>query len=518
MLAPDKTRWSTPPPFFESLNRQTLAMPSAQSTSLAPCPQPSCLALGARTTWSSAAGEALGKRPRWLRPLVRRIVAEFGRKSHRRIRTLAKFIINDPAFQRTWERASREGVEVFAAKRRMPVMSPCWPAGDVERACTLHARRVGRLAGTARLANSIGSRIARRERNLPVGPLRHYTYRWVPKRSGGVRLIESPKARLKRSSGACCMAFWMRFRRTIAHGFRRGHGVRSFIASHVCKRVVLRMDSQDFFMSIEPGSPPFFLRPVIPSLWRCSWRDYAQIASRGTSGSTGRSCPARFSPPKALRWPHLPQGSPTSPVLASLCAYRLDCRLQGPGPQCQAQYTRYADDLVFSGGQDFQRPVRGFGIHSRPLRSRKASASRPRKTRIMRQSVRQHVAGVVINVRPNVRRADYDQLKAVLHNCVRHGPAAQNRDGLEQFAAHLAGRVAHVAMLNRTRGAQTPSVVRSHRLVKVARWIKFSVHCGYAAAVNCPDRRSHAAKRGRPPGNAGATRAKHSDNLQRPPS
>ena len=47
--------------------------------------------------------------------------------------------------------------------------------------------------------------------------------------------------------------------------------------------------------------------------------------------------------------PHLPQGAPTSPALAKLCAYRLDCRFNGLAEAFEATYTRYADDLE-SGG------------------------------------------------------------------------------------------------------------------------------------------------------------------------
>jgi hypothetical protein len=72
----------------------------------------------------------------------------------------------------------------------------------------------------------------------------------------------------------------------------------------------------------------------------------------------------------------------------------------------------------------------------------------------MRQGVRQQLAGVVVNVRPNLARADYDQFKATLHNCVRHGPRSQNVAGHRDFRAHLAGRVTYWQWLNPVRGAR----------------------------------------------------------------
>jgi RNA-directed DNA polymerase len=76
----------------------------------------------------------------------------------------------------------------------------------------------------------------------------------------------------------------------------------------------------------------------------------------------------------------------------------------------------------------------------------------PFETFFQRAGQRQLLAGVVINEHPNVRRRDYDSLKAILHNCARHGPASQNLANHPHFAAHLRGRISHVSQLNPQRG------------------------------------------------------------------
>jgi len=151
---------------------------------------------------------------------------------------------------------------------------------------------------------------------------------------------------------------------------------------------------------------------------------------------------------------HLPQGAPTSPALANLCFYRLDCRLAGLAKAAGANYTRYADDLAFSGDEEFESGVERFSIHVAAILHEEGFRVHHRKTRIMRRGVRQHLAGVVANERMNIRRLDFDRLKATLTNCVRRGPENQNRDSHPVFREHLKGRVDFVGTLNPAKGAR----------------------------------------------------------------
>jgi hypothetical protein len=177
-----------------------------------------------------------------------------------------------------------------------------------------------------------------------------------------------------------------------------------------------------------------------------------------------KSCPGVTDPQAARRVkllyqrPHLPQGAPTSPALANLAAYRLDRRLAGFARLAGAHYTRYADDLVFSGDHDFERKAERFYIGVCAIALEEGFEVHTRKTRIMRRSVSQRAAGVILNERVNPPRKDFDRLKAIVHNCAKHGPREQNRDGVPDFPAHLAGRIAHISMLNPARGRKLRSM------------------------------------------------------------
>ena len=150
--------------------------------------------------------------------------------------------------------------------------------------------------------------------------------------------------------------------------------------------------------------------------------------------------------------PHLPQGSPASPALANLAAYRFDARLAALAAAAGAAYTRYADDLVFSGDDSFARCINRFKVRVAAIAIEEGFAIQHHKTRVMRQGMSQRATGIVINQKINMPRSEYDRLKAILCNCIKHGPTGQNREKVGDFRAHLSGRVAHAARLSPARG------------------------------------------------------------------
>lgn len=280
----------------------------------------------------------------------------------------------------------------------------------------------------------------------------HYHFRWLKKRSGGKRLIESPKPTLKRIQQRILREILDKLPpHSSAHGFVAGRSIRTNAAPHSGKRVVLKFDLENFY----PGVGFSRVVAIFRSLGYS--REAAIWLARLTTSSL---------PPGAAQWKlycveledyfnrHLPQGAPTSPALANLSAFSLDLRLAGLARTFGATYTRYADDLTFSGEDRFLDSLAAFiPLVEKIVRKERFRTNRA-KRRVVRNNQRQQVTGVVVNRHPNVCRQEFDRLKAVLTNCIRRGPSTQNHARHADFAAHLRGAIAHVAHLNPARGTK----------------------------------------------------------------
>lgn len=278
----------------------------------------------------------------------------------------------------------------------------------------------------------------------------HYVYNWKPKRSGGLRLIESPKARLKAVQQQIYTGLLHRVPISVAaHGFVTGRSIVTNAAPHVGRDVVVKFDLQDFYLTVG-------VRRVLRLYRRLG---YSREIALWLTALTLSAIPGNLPLPPGdnfgcwrYRSRHLPQGAPSSPALANIVASGMDQRLAGLAHTFGATYTRYADDLTFSGDKDFASSLRNFIPLVEQIIREEGFRTNRGKRQVLRQHQRQVVAGVVVNEHTNICRRDFDRLKAVLHRCATLGPASQNRDQHPDFAAHLRGRIAHVAHLNPARG------------------------------------------------------------------
>lgn len=281
--------------------------------------------------------------------------------------------------------------------------------------------------------------------------LQHYAVTFVPKRESAPRLLEAPKPRLK--------AIQRRILHEIldhapphrsAHGFVRGRSCVSGAQLHAGEYVVVRLDLRRFFPSI-PAARVHGLFRALGFPWAT-----ARLLTGLCTTCTPAAILAEISDwrvRKEYTAPHLPQGAPTSPALANLCAWRLDQRLSGLARRLGIAYSRYADDLCFSGGGAFARGMSSFLSMVGAIVREEGFALNSSKTRVMRASEAQRVTGVVVNQHVNAARAEYDALKATLHNCRKsRDPDAQNRTGRSDFKKHLDGRIGWVEQLNPHRG------------------------------------------------------------------
>jgi RNA-directed DNA polymerase len=298
-------------------------------------------------------------------------------------------------------------------------------------------------------------------------PLRHYRWHVVP-RPHGVRLLAAPKPRLKEAQRRLLRHVLARVPvHDAAHGCVAGRSVRTAVAPHAGSPVVLRMDLEAFFASIGaervrglllgPAGLPEPVAHVLTSLATTVvpaqvWRQVplpTGVEARERHRRLGRQ----------LAVPHLPQGAPTSPALANLVSFRLDRRLAGLAASCGARYTRYVDDLTFSGGTAIGRDrfadlvtrvVTDEGFRVNAAKTASTSAAR-----------RQSVLGAVVNTRPTLPRRERDALRALLHNCATSGWAGQTR-GREPttFRDHVLGRVAWAASLDPAFGARLDALAQ----------------------------------------------------------
>ncbi len=277
----------------------------------------------------------------------------------------------------------------------------------------------------------------------------HYIRFTIPKRSGGARTLSTPHRTLAQAQR------WI-FSQIVsklpveapAHGFIAGRSILTNAREHANRAIVVNLDLEEFFPSIGfPRVRSVFKRagysPAVATILallctECPRRvmEYDGVKYFAATGPRG-----------------LPQGACTSPGLSNQVARRLDRRLGGIAGKLSISYTRYADDLTFSGDGELEGRVGYLMARVRHIAEDEGFAVNEGKSRVLRRNSAQVVTGLVVNSRPGVARAEVRRLRAILHRARREGLERQNREGRSDFNAWLRGKIAFVAMARPEVGA-----------------------------------------------------------------
>lgn len=156
---------------------------------------------------------------------------------------------------------------------------------------------------------------------------KYYKTYEIAKKQGGKRIICQPSKKLKGLQSWILVNILNKVQVSPScKGFRKGSSTLDNAKPHIGSNTILNLDIKDFFPTISSNQVFNIFKTI----------GYNKlISSVFTNICTFEG--------------YLPQGSPCSPMLANLATWTLDLRIQGYVGKRGINYTRYADDLTFSG-------------------------------------------------------------------------------------------------------------------------------------------------------------------------
>lgn len=227
-------------------------------------------------------------------------------------------------------------------------------------------------------------------------PENHYRSFKIKKRNGGSREILAPYPALLE------MQYWIynNILKKIpvsqySHGFVCKKSIKTNAKLHVGQKELLKLDLKDFFPSINFNRIVY----VFKSLGYTNKVAFYLASICSYKGS-------------------LPQGAPTSPYLSNIIAKRLDKRLVGLSKCYNLRYTRYADDLTFSGDSI---PVRLLEYINGIVHS-EGFVINTDKTRLYKKGGKRIVTGISVNGKELKIPKEYKRnLKQELYFIIKYG-------------------------------------------------------------------------------------------------
>lgn len=268
---------------------------------------------------------------------------------------------------------------------------------------------------------------------------------FIRKKNGKKRRIDAPNVRLAQIQN--CI-------RILLAGFAyHGKSIVDHASLHIGKDIVYNMDIKDFFASITAIDIAKALIKYQRTHLKLSY-DVALLLAHLVTVRSKDGIPV------------LPQGSPSSPIIAEIVVKDLDTALSECAKNYGCIYSRYVDDITFSGSKkskwrmaakEFCKIISNYGF-----------ALNKKKSRVSFYYQKQQVTGLTVNQRLNVEKKYIKNLRTVIHNWEKDGyvrasnlfflhyyqDTANFKKGIPTMEQVIAGKLSFLKMIRQNKSAK----------------------------------------------------------------
>ena len=268
---------------------------------------------------------------------------------------------------------------------------------------------------------------------VPYADLRAHVARRTPnayrrfrirKRSGGIRNIVVPEPKLALTQSWIAEHILGNAEvHPASHAFQKGCSILKCAESHAGARWLVKIDIADFFGSINEIDVSRVFRhlgynPLVSFELARLCTDVPYRSKKYALPSWRVHTERKGIPEYTHKYlGRLPQGAPSSPMLANLTMLDADQSIQGIAEKYGLVYTRYSDDMTFSTQGDLGRENAHSLVHEvcAVLKKRGLFANR-KKTRVIHPGARRVVLGLLVDGEaPRLPRSFRDKLRQHLY-------------------------------------------------------------------------------------------------------
>ena len=254
---------------------------------------------------------------------------------------------------------------------------------------------------------------------------KHYRNTFIPKHDGSKRKLSVPDLILKRVQRSIADNILADYPiSSYAMAYTQGSSVQKNASLHVGKQKILKLDIDGFFDHLTYA--------IVKDCVFCK-ENYSE--------------PIRILLTMLCYYKEsLPQGAPTSPAITNIIMYDFDEKIGKYCGENNISYTRYCDDMTFSGSGEFDEKNVIFVVKDE-LR-KLGLFLKSRKTAVIPNTKRQTVTGIVVNEKIGLTKEYKNKIRQEIYYIKKHGIDGHlskiGEPNKQHYLNSLKGRVAFV--------------------------------------------------------------------------